>query len=471
MHPLRRSLVLALAVLAGVLVPLPRASAQKKDAPPAAAPGTTKDFPDLGLTITLPASFGEVKELPDKSDQLRQRWTAKLGSVELDIELWVMPVEGFGFEEPEDVMDTLLYNLRDPKRGDPDFAFEEQHLLAGPFGVSSYASLARGALRDKDGTKETGTRYLLGGLLEKYGYSLEVLAAPQPGAEGNKAIQDFLAHGLAFRGAKREPKWTDAEAKARWQRDVPEKLAKELEQVVRTAHYIILTNSGGRGAGEKFGEQMEKNYAAIKKVFPFEDAVERRLMPIFLFTNPDDYYEFFARQFKTDVEEARKSKGVAYGDWYATYFDAKTDPVHIHEGTHQVFKNRLRLPGGGSWFQEGVAEYMCSAKNDLNVAARTVAKNRHTALADFVKIRSLLFSAKEDVKGGNEAAGHYQLAAVLIEFLHDSKFGKDKFQDFVHAVGLVPANSRAAIERVVKSVYGTDLAGLEKQWIEYCKHR
>ncbi len=459
------ALVLALFPLAAPLC------AQKKDAPPAAAPGTTKDLPDLGLSITLPAAFSELKELPDKSEQLRQRWTARLGSVELDIELWIMPNDTFGFEEPEDVMDTLLFNLRDPKRGDPDFSFEEQHLVAGDFGVAAYGSLARGALRDRDGTKEIGTRFLLGGMLEKYGYSLEVLASPQPGPEGLAALREFLEKGVHFKGAKREPKWTDAEVKARWERDVPDKLAKKLEQFVRTEHYLIMTNSGGRGAGKEFGEQMEKNYAAIRKVFPFEDTKGRRLMPVFLFTNSDDYYEFFAKQFKTDVEEARKSKGVAYEDWYATYFEAKNDPVHIHEGTHQIFKNRLRLPGGGSWFQEGVAEYMCSTKNDLNVAANMVKKNRQTPLRDFVKIRSLLFSAKEDVKGGDEAAGHYQLAALLIEFLHDSKFGKEKFQDFVHAVGLAAANSPSAIERAVKSVYGTDLAGLEKQWVEYCKKR
>lgn len=468
MNESRRLLALAFALFP-FAAPL---CAQKKDAPPAAAPGTAKEFRDLGLTLTLPAAFAELKEQPVRSDQVRQRWLAKLGSVELQIDLWVLPSDKFGFDEPEDVMDLVLENLKDPRSGgDASFVLESRRLVGGEFGLPGYASLGRGTLHDPEGTKEIGTHFLLDGILEKNGYSLEVKALPQPGPEGVRAIEDFLVHALAYRGAKREPKWTEAEAKARWERDVPDRLAKKLEQVVRTAHYIILTNSGGRGAGEKFGEQMEKNYAAIKKVFPFDDSVERRLMPIFLFTNPDDYYEYFAKQFKTDVEEARKSKGVAYADWYATYFEAKNDPVHIHEGTHQIFKDRLRLPGGGSWFQEGVAEYMCTTKNELNVAARTVAKNRHTALADFVKIRSLLFSAKEDVKGGDEAAGHYQLAAVLIEFLHDSKFGKDKFQDFVHSVGLVPPNSRAAIERALKSVYGTDLAGLEKQWIEYCKRR
>jgi hypothetical protein len=114
---------------------------------------------------------------------------------------------------------------------------------------------------------------------------------------------------------------------------------------------------------------------------------------------------------------------------------------------------------------------MCTSKNDFNVAASTVKKNRQTPLVDFIKIRSLLFSPKEDKKGGDEASSHYDLAGLLIEFLHESKFGKDKFQEFVHTVGLAAPNSPAAIERAVNAVYGTDLAGLEKQWVEYCKTR
>jgi hypothetical protein len=439
---------------------------------PAAQP-TTKTFTDLGLTLTLPPSFSAVKELPIGGTlQLRQRWSAKLGSVDLDIQVWALPLGSeFDFREPEDVMEMLLYNLRDAKGGDPSFSFEDQRLVPGSFGVCAYASLARGAVRDREGTQEIATRFMLGGMLEKFGYTVELLASPQPGLEGMKEIAHFLETGIAYKGLVRDPKWTDAEVKERWAKDAPDKLKDKLAQSVRTKHYIIFTDSGSKGTCAKFGEQMDANYEAIKKVFPFEDLPGRKLLPLFLFLNDDGYFTFFAKQFNTSEEEARKSKGVASGDWYATYFEAKSDPVHIHEGTHQIFKNRLRLPGGGSWFQEGVAEYMSSEKNDRNVAASAVKKGRHTALIDFVKIRSLLFSAEEDKKGGDEAAGHYDLAALLIEFLHDSKFGKDKFQEFVHTVGLAAPNSPAAIERAVKAVYGTDLAGLEKQWVEYCKKR
>jgi len=450
------------------------ALAQKKEAPAPAKPaaGVSKAFPDLGLTVTLPASFTEVSEVQAAGGvQLRQRWTAKLGSAALQIDVYAIALNAeFDFKEPEDVMDMLLYNLRDAKGADSSFSFEDQRLVPGNFGSCPYASLARGALHDGGSTQEIGTRFFLGGMLEKFGYTLEVLAAPPPALEGMKEIVHFLESGVAYKGAVRDSKWSDAEVKARWAKDAPDKLASKPAdlKIIRTSHYVVMTDSSG---GKSFSEQMEKNYEAIKKVYPFDDVAGRLLMPVFLFKTADEYYEFYAKQFNSTEEEARKSKGVAYGDWYATWYESPGDLVHIHEGTHQIFHNRLRLPGGGSWFQEGVAEYMSSTKNYRNVAANTVKKGKHTALVDFIKIKSLLWSAAEDKKGGDEAASHYDLAALLIEFLHDSKFGKDKFQEFVQAVGLAAPNSPAAIERAVKSVYLTDLAGLDKQWVEYCKTR
>jgi hypothetical protein len=143
--------------------------------------------------------------------------------------------------------------------------------------------------------------------------------------------------------------------------------------------------------------------------------------------------------------------------------------VHIHEATHQIFANRLVLGGGGSWFQEGVAEYVETRANERNDAARLVKKQRHTPLAEFVVIESLLMSAEEDIKGGNEAGDHYKQAALLIEFLRESDFGRKRFQDFVHAVGRTPSNDLPAIEAAVRQSYGCTLAELEAQWVEYCK--
>jgi hypothetical protein len=145
--------------------------------------------------------------------------------------------------------------------------------------------------------------------------------------------------------------------------------------------------------------------------------------------------------------------------------------VHIHEATHQIFGNRLRLRGGGSWFQEGVAEYMSTSDNDRNTAARTVKRERQLPLAEFVVIQSLLFSSKEDAKSGADASSQYELAAFLIEFLRESKFSKDKFPAWLRAVGRTPRNDVAAIEAATRETLGVSLAELEAEWVEYATKR
>lgn len=425
-----------------------------------------QEFPELGLSITLPA-LEELKTAGTVDEQRKGQWTGKLGSATVEISLRVFPVKEFFFDEPEDVNDLLFNHMRDPKGGGkPDFAFDESELVAGPFGFAPYGAIARASLRD--GTKIDGTLFTLGGLLEAHGYSLRVDAHPELGDAGKKTVREFLAKGVVYKGTMRNDKWTDDEALERWKASAPEKTLKKFDKPTRTAHYIILTCSSG---GKLFGAKMEECYTAIRKIYPFAEVPGRKLMPVFLFRTPDEYYEFFAKVHKVSIEAAARSKGHASGDYYATWYEAPNDSVHIHEATHQIFTNRLRLNGGGSWFQEGVAEYIETKPGDRANAIRMVKKGEHKKLAEFVAMESLLYSSDEGVKGADEAGDMYTQAAVLIEFLRESKWGKDKFQAFLHAVGKVPRNDVEAIARAVRAVYAVDLDELEKQWIEYCKKR
>jgi len=277
-----------------------------------------------------------------------------------------------------------------------------------------------------------------------------------------------LKSGVVYKGTARNAKWTDDEARERWNRDAPEATHKKLEKPLRTEHYLILTNSS---SGKKFAEAMEKCYAAVQKMYPFEDVAGQRLLPVFLFRTPDEYYDYYAKIASISVEAARRTKGHAWHDYYATWFEALNDPVHVHEGTHQIFSNRMHLGGGGSWFQEGVAEYMSTTPNDRNPSASLVKKGKHVPLAEFVKMKSLIYSTDEKAAKGDSAEENYHQAALLIEFLRESKWGKAHFQDFVHTIGRIRSNDSAAIDRGLQSVYGCDLKGLEGQWIEYCKKR
>jgi copper chaperone CopZ len=55
--------------------------------------------------------------------------------------------------------------------------------------------------------------------------------------------------------------------------------------------------------------------------------------------------------------------------------------------------------------------------------------------------------------------------------LRESKWGAPKFQEYIHAVGMTPANDLKAIERAIKGVYGVDLKEMEAKWVDYCKKR
>jgi len=431
----------------------------------------SKNLPDLGLVITLPAQLTDVTSGEKPGNQSGASWKGKLGGCDVEIALSVLPNTDFGFLEPEDVSDHALEQFRSPPEGtDPSFAYEKSELVSGSFGWAPYAALGWGPFRVQDGTKMVGKYYTLGGLLEKHGYCLEVVARPAPTDADEAVVLEFLKRGVVYNGKTRGSQWTDDEAKARWLKDAPPATHKKLKKILRSKHYLVLTNSDG---GQRFADRMEECYAAIQKTYPFPEVAGRMLMPIFLFRTSDEYFAFYAKAFETTVEEARESAGVASGDFYATWFEAAGDTVHIHEATHQIFDNRLRLSGGGSWFQEGVAEYMATKRNDRNEAARAVKNKKHTPLAEFIRIEDLLAAdpSREDKKGEDKAATHYALAALLIEFLRESEWGKNKFQEWVHAIGYVPDNNSIAIERATQAVYHASLSELEMQWIEYCKKR
>lgn len=242
--------------------------------------------------------------------------------------------------------------------------------------------------------------------------------------------------------------------------------------VVRTEYYLILTNLG-KGTAKGFGKKIDEAHEEIRGVFPFESIKEYRLLPIFYFTTPDQYHEWYVKYFDgVTLEEARRSGGVSTGILYATYHQATNSPTHIHEATHQIFRNRLRLSGGGSWFQEGVAEYMSTTTSDLAPLKALAKRGKHVPLSEFVTIKSLLYSSEKDRKtGGSEAADHYAQAAGVIEFLRHGSFGKDRFEEYIARMGRVPRGDREQIEKTLGEVYGITLERFDEEFVKYWTKR
>lgn len=434
----------------------------------------TVAFPSYHLTLQLPPL--EPLKHTEENGQIKGLWWGDLEGKRVVIRLEVLDAADFLLYEPGDVAEVVVDHHRSKRKG---FRLATRRFVTGAYGYAPFAGLVEAALAPEKPGKGEGRFLALCGLVEGYGYVLEVEARSAPSDAVLATLREFLLEGVRYDGPARDPDWTTEKILARWKRDVPQELHEDFEKalqrrgtakkvVTRTDHYIVLTNSS---SGKLFAKQLEKNYAVIAKAFPFEEVEGRRLMPVFLFRTPDQYFSFYTHTTGASREEAERTKGYAWKDYYATWYEAPGDPVHIHECTHQVFANRLRLGGGGSWFQEGVADYVEASKNDRTKVARQVRKGEQTPLRELVQLESLLHSTEDDRRGGSRAGDHYKLAGLLIEFLRESKFGKGKFDRFLETVGQLPRGDAERIDAAFQEIYGLSIEGVEEEWRAYCKKR
>src|ERR1700752_2107714 len=134
-----RSLVAGLA-LATLFAPAGQA-AQKPKPKGAAPPGEVEQLADIRMTLTFPAAI-EGLEAEKATEHMRSRWKAKLGASSLDVRLYLLPIEEFGYEEPEDVTEGLLDSFRE--QSDPTFAYQGTELVSGAYGFAPYGPVGWG---------------------------------------------------------------------------------------------------------------------------------------------------------------------------------------------------------------------------------------------------------------------------------------------------------------------------------------
>ncbi|MCI0587368.1 MAG: hypothetical protein L0323_11060 [Planctomycetes bacterium] len=420
------------------------------------------------LIVSPPALEGGA--LADQKDeQLRARWNGRVGESRVQVEVRVYPLASFRFDGPEDVLDLLESNYGNAKEnGVEGWSFDSTDFVEGKVGWIPYAArgVRAGRSEGAEGKKgiarirAEGDSLALGGLLEKFAYSVDILAHPSLPEEERRRLAGELGKSVTAKCRERNPVWTEEEVKERWNRDAPNaEVRSKFEKPIRTKHYLILTNSSG---GTLFAKKMEEFHERVRKIFPFEDKKGQRLLPVFVFRTPEQYYDYYVHVAGAPRGSAERSKGHAWKDYYATWYESPNDPTHPHEATHQIFRNRLRLGGGGSWFQEGVAEYVSNHPNETKAFAKRAAKDgKFVPFRTFVKIPSL-------IENPHLPAGEsYLQAGSLIHFLREGKFQPEKFPRFIEEVGRVPRGNVGKIEAAVRSVYGVDLEGLEKAWAEY----
>jgi len=285
---------------------------------------------------------------------------------------------------------------------------------------------------------------------------------------------------FATQDASPDPKWSEAEVKQRIEKVFAPDERPKIE-VTRSKNYIVFTDSS---VGPKFAEILDDEvYAGFRKLFAYKppapprapgatasDASEdKRLMAVYLFKTKEGYWSFCQRYVGWSEKKARDSAGHAWQDYYATSYESPHDSVHFHEGAHQIMSNRLRLGGGGSWFQEGVAEYYQDKIDKVNRAAETRASIRADGATPFRKLfasESLLFEGGTDKRGFATSGGRYGQAASVIQFLKEGPL-KDRFDKFFGQIGRAQRNDVPEIEKIVKSVYGLTIEELETRWKDF----
>lgn len=314
-------------------------------------------------------------------------------------------------------------------------------------------------------------------ILVETGFILFGLALPsladQPAVERLRPAEAHLCGSDTAKRPLPVGEWTDAEAAKLWNTHAPESArGKKFRKPIRTAHYIVLTNSS---CGDGFGRKMEENYRRVRELFPFNEPPGARKMPILLFRTNTEFQSFLVDSLGYDEASAKRVKGIAMGEFYATWYESPVDPVHLHEATHQIFTNRIGLTGGGSWFQEGVAEYASTSKNDRNAVANRIAAGQTPSLMELIDAPDLAHNMtwKRGATGRRATCDRerYLHAALFIEFMKESAFTKAKFAKFLRAVGTCPRNDLAAIDAALLDVYGEGVTALDGRFVAWCKKR
>jgi hypothetical protein len=274
---------------------------------------------------------------------------------------------------------------------------------------------------------------------------------------------------LLYRGPPDEDhvlEWSGRAIEARIRAVFVEDAWKKVD-VVKSKHYLVLTDSG---AGRKFGKILDEDvYKGFFKYYGLEMPKQHRPMFVYLFNTREAYLGFLVRYLGYTQDQASKTGGIFIGEAYATSYTSPRDPVHFHECAHQIMGTLLNLNGGGSWFQEGVAECFEDQVRHFNREAETrmlITTKQALPLRELFAARSMLYSAGENVKGGGGAGGMYGQAASVILYLKEGPHAK-RFHDVLFALGRITRSDLEETERVLQEACGVSIDALDREWFEH----
>jgi hypothetical protein len=232
-------------------------------------------------------------------------------------------------------------------------------------------------------------------------------------------------------------------------------------RAIPSPHYLVFSN--GPVTCKKYAETLERLYAYVKKELPFQDV--DHLLTAFIFADSEEYYRFAIQITGYSEQSARATAGHATAAYYATYYESPTAPAVFHEATHQIVSACLKVPGVGSWFQEGVAVYFekKTSGDKLGGAMKSdVKRGDYYPLTEFFDIPVLL----SDKKGNGHR--NYEHAGALIDFMINTKVEPvaGRFGEFLAAArrGRGFGRGKDVSSELIKVVYGLTVPEFELAW-------
>jgi hypothetical protein len=420
-------------------------------------------FSELQLELTLPA-LEALEQTVAPSDK-RAEWSGKLGEATVRIRVAPHDIGDEHCTEPEDVAEAVAQEMRDElkKSGEPlleRLRFRALEALPGRYGHATHAALLSAETSDPAQPGVRGGMWIVAGLLAGSAYTVRIDATPLPQGAQLEALLTFARTGIVYAGAVRDTRWTDAEAAERWKRFMPEYMPRELDKVVRTPHYIILSNASG---AERYGKRLEERYALFQKQLAFPEIESRRLLPVFYMRTATDLHGLVSswmglNHWNKDVD------AFTFHDFYVTSADSNEEFEEFAEMAEQLWRNRVRANGGGMWLCRGFATLLGYPPSQRTITASQLKKGRFTPLAD-------LFDDAAWGRRTNTEMPYGEQMSFFVEYLREAKGYKEKFAAVIQTVGMLPSDDPELMAAELTKLLGTDLKGLEKDWIAWCAKR
>ena len=176
-------------------------------------------------------------------------------------------------------------------------------------------------------------------------------------------------------------------------------------------------------------------------------------------------YELAAVKNGMSEQRAASLEGHSWDGYYSTYYSGPRASVHIHEGVHQYMTAALGLDGGGTWLQEGLAQWIeadFGKRSPARAARNTLRKKKgdFPALKRILVARTFLFRPKE--RFGLSCNELYDVSASLVRYLAQEHH--NEFRALISELGVLPPSDLGLLEAAFRRRIGLDLGSLEKAW-------